>query len=97
MKKNNLEVYELGDLPVAVIEHIAEQVLSVFRSGIEEDDDPESYAVMPIGMPLELQATRLVLFSLASRSGLDVQAALEQARNVLSATINARAEGMLLQ
>jgi hypothetical protein len=52
---------------------------------------------MPVGMPVELQATRLVLFSLASRCGLDVQEALEQARNVVSATINARAVGMLVQ
>src|SRR6476620_5583120 len=64
MKKKNLEVYELGDLPVAVMEHIAEQVLAVLRSDIE-DGDTESYAVIPIGMLVELQATRLVLFSLA--------------------------------
>jgi len=96
MKKKNLEVYELGDLPVAVIEQVAEQVLAVLRGGIE-DNDTESYAVMPIGMPVELQATRLVLFSLASRCELDVQAALEQARHLVSATVNARAVGMLLQ
>jgi hypothetical protein len=71
-------------------------VLGVLRSDIE-DDDGESHALMPVGMPVELQATRLALFSLASRCGLDVQAALEQARNVVSATINARAVGMLVQ
>ena len=96
MKKKNLEVYELGNLPVAVMEHIAEQVLAVLRSDIE-DGDTESYGVMPIGMLLELQATRLVLFSLASRCGFDVQAALEQARNLVSATVNARADGVLVQ
>ena len=96
MKKKNLEVYELGDLPVAVIEQVAEQVLAVLRGGVE-DNDTESYAVMPIGMLLELQATRLVLFSLASGCGLDVQPALEEARNLVSATVNARADGMLVQ
>jgi len=96
MKKKNLEVYELGNLPVAVMEHIAEQVLAVLRSDIE-DGDTDSYAVMPIGMLLELQATRLVLFSLASRCGFDVQAALEHARNLVSAAVNARSDGMLIQ
>jgi len=96
MKKKNLEVYVLGDLPVAVIEQVAEQVFAVVRGGVDHDDT-ETYAVMPIGMPVELQATRLVLFSLASRCGLDVQAALEQARNLVSATVNARAVGMQLQ
>jgi len=61
MKKKNLEVYELGDLPVAVIEQVAEQVLAVLLVCIEAANT-ESYAVMPIGMPVELQATRLVLF-----------------------------------
>jgi len=96
MKKKSLEVYELGDLPVAAIEHVADQVLAVLRNDIEEDDS-DGYAVMPVGLPVELQATRLVLFSLASRCELDVQAALEQARNLVSATIDARANGMLVQ
>jgi hypothetical protein len=74
MKKNKLEVYELADVPVAFIEQVAQNVLELINTRMEADN-ADDYGVMPLGVPIELQATRLVLYSLASQCGLDVSAA----------------------
>ena len=69
MKKNKLEVYELADVPVAFIEQVAQNVLELINTRMEADN-ADDYGVMPLGVPIELQATRLVLYSLASSAAL---------------------------
>ena len=96
MKTNELETYELGQVPAALVEQIAAHVVNLIKEG-READDLDDFAMMPLGVPLELQATRLVLFSLANRAGFDVHAALDKARDLITASLNAGASGMTLQ
>jgi hypothetical protein len=96
MKKNKLEIYELADIPAVFIEQVAENVLDLVRTEIEADNLDEC-AVMPLGVPIELQATRLVLYSLASQCGVDVRVAVEKARKLVVCSLQSRATGRPIQ